>query len=683
MARARWLTRWSSDVSTQTGVIAAAWSVPGTLARGLLPRSPIDQAAATAVVTAVNYQIATTLWASIRAVAAGPSGRASYPRTMAVAAGAAAVGAAGSALLRGRVADSVVAGTAYLGSYRLANAAITGAIAATTDHVLHDRLHLRRGIDTTIVPAIASGAVLATGIVLRRQARARAYGMVDPDRRSVSRARVTSVAKAAAVGVGTATGLTAITIGEQVLARGIERAVSRGSGEAPRATSALLAHSLILGALGIGAGVAVQRVTRHLKTTKDVVEPAYPDPPTSPHVTAGPTSSIPFESIGTEGRRFVLMALTPEQITGVMQEPAITPVRVVGGYEAGRSVAERADLTLRDLEATGAFRRSLICVGAPTGVGYLNYTLTEALELLARGDCATVVPQYALVPSALALTRTRDGVELTRLVLEGIAKRIEQLPVGRRPRVVLFGESLGANVALDVSVDRGAKVAGIPEFDRLGVSAGLYFGVPFRTRFWRDWQSQPTRLDPEGRVVLVSEPDEVTASQTARSPHVLVVHHDDPVNKFAYSMVVKQPWWLGPPLQRPPMVPRETAFRPITSFVIGLVDLKNGMQSKPGTFVRRGHDYRIDCRSGVQAAFGFTASPSQVDAIEAELRRREQEWATRRMVARTLDRARRTIESTLHSWGQSAPALDIADIDPRGVIGSSGLGSRLGGTPEL
>jgi hypothetical protein len=230
---------------------------------------------------------------------------------------------------------------------------------------------------------------------------------------------------------------------------------------------------------------------------------------------------------------------------------------------------------------------------------------------------------------------------------------------------------------------RGVKNPGIPEFDRLGVSAGLYFGVPFRTRFWKSWQSKPLRVDPDGRVVVVSEPDEVTTRQTASNPHVLVVHHDDPVNKFAYSMVVKQPWWLGPPLKRPPMVPRETAFRPVTSFVIALVDLKNGMQSKPGTFVRRGHDYRIDCRAGVQAAFGFTASPTQVEAIEADLRRREQEWATRRMVARTMDRARQTIESTLRKWGEGTPALDIADIDPRGVIGGSGLGARLGSTPEM
>jgi hypothetical protein len=117
-------------------------------------------------------------------------------------------------------------------------------------------------------------------------------------------------------------------------------------------------------------------------------------------------------------------------------------------------------------------------------------------------------------------------------------------------------------------------------------------------------------------------------------------------------------------------------YRPITSFVLATVDLFNGMQSRPGTFVRRGHDYRIDIRSGLVSAFGLSCTPSQAEAIEAALRSREQQWATRRMVARKLDRARRSIERQLAEWG--GPPLDIADLDPQdGGVG--GLLARLGG----
>ena len=124
-------------------------------------------------------------------------------------------------------------------------------------------------------------------------------------------------------------------------------------------------------------------------------------------------------------------------------------------------------------------------------------------------------------------------------------------------------------------------------------------------------------------------------------------------------------------------MPRETKFRPITSFVLATIDLLNGMQSKPGTFVRRGHDYRIDLRAGSQQAFGLTCTPTQAEAIEVALRERETEWATRRMVARKIDTARRAIQRQLAEWG--SPSLDLADLDPEAIMepARSGRLSRL------
>jgi uncharacterized membrane protein len=313
-------------------------------------------------------------------------------------------------------------------------------------------------------------------------------------------------------------------------------------------------------------------------------------------------------------------------------------------------------------------------VASPTGVGYVNYTIIEALEYLTRGNCATVVPQYALVPSALAMPRTLEGVHLTALVLEGIRDRIAKIPAERRPRVVLMGESLGANVALDVSTLPG-PYAGIPAMEHLGVSGGVYFGVPFRTEFWKRWRDNPDAMDPEHRMLLVSQPDEAPELPAGQMRHLMVVHDDDPVNKYAYTMVLQPPWWMGPPATRPPGVPRETRFRPITSFVIATIDLKNGMNSKPGKFIRQGHDYRIEARLGLQRAYGLTCDDAQADAIEAALRQRETEWAARRMIARKLDRARRSIAETLDRWG--APTIDVADVDPNAEAPETGL-RRLG-----
>lgn len=127
--------------------------------------------------------------------------------------------------------------------------------------------------------------------------------------------------------------------------------------------------------------------------------------------------------------------------------------------------------------------------------------------------------------------------------------------------------------------------------------------------------------------------------------------------------------------------PASPKFRPITTFVLATVDLLNGMQSRPGTFVRRGHDYRIDLRLGVERALGLPSTPQQADAIEAALRKREQQWAARRMVARKLDRARRSIERTLAEWGSTD--ISIADLDPNAPdpIGTLARLSVISGPP--
>ena len=654
-----WLTRWAMDAPVQVGVAGASWSVAGTFARGLLPRSAVQQAVATGVVAAAHYQLTATAWATLQAIGARPGDRPGVRANLTLAASGIVGGLAMTALAAPVEDESVAAAGVALAGRVTSFAALAGGAGALWDHVLHERLGLEPGLDTTLLPAVATGGAVVATSLLQRHRRAVTYGVVAPERHAVGSVGPKAAVTAAGVGAAAGLGLAAVMAGEQVAARALERGLSAVTGREVGALGALAAHTVLLGALAAAGTAAVSAVTARLQRRDDIVEPAYPEPPTSVHVSAGPASSMPFDALGKEGRRFVLMALTAQEITAVMGEPARTPVRVVGGYEAADTVAERARLTLADMEDCGAFDRSVICVGSPTGVGYFNYSIAEALEYLTRGDCAIVVPQYALVPSALALPRTHEAIELTRLVLDGIRERLSGTDPAHRPRVILIGESLGANVALDLATNGSARIARLRDE---GVDGGLYLGVPFRTRLWNEWSDDPASVDPEGLLLLVSQPDEAPPIAAGTSRHLMVVHHDDPVNKYAYRMVLQRPWWLGPPAERPPLVPREVKFRPLTTFALATVDLLNGMDSKPGTFVRRGHDYRIDIRAGLEAAFGLRCTADQAEAIEAALRAREQEWATRRMVARKIDAARRAIQQQLAEWG--APTLDVADIDP-------------------
>jgi uncharacterized membrane protein len=550
---------------------------------------------------------------------------------------------------------------------------VTGIVVAA------DRITRPLTRESGPIVGIASAAVVGGALAAlryRRMERRTAHlAAIDEPSNQVEsvRASARSVLRSTGVGAGVGAGLLALAGTEFAIAEGTSALVSRVIGRAADPVTPLVGHTVAAATLVPIAAWALNRIRRRVEHADDIVEPAYPTPPANPHVTAGPRSVVAFDGIGKEGRRFVLMALDAEAITAVMGEAAQAPIRAVAGFESAATAAGRARVALEELEALGAYDRSIIVVAAPTGVGYVNYSFAEALEYLARGDCAIVVPQYALVPSALALDQTRAGVQMQTLILAGIRDRIAAMPPERRPRLLQFGESLGAQVALDVAAQ------GTHRFDELGLEGGLYLGTPFLSRLWTRWFEDAALADPQAILGSVSQADQIPGlASTVR--HIQVIHHDDPINKFSFDSVVREPWWMGPAALRPPGVPRETEFRPVISFILTLVDLKNGMQSKPGEFVRVGHDYRIELCDAIRHAYRLGASPEQVERIEQALRDREREWAARRMVARRFASARASVQGQLQKWGVDPAVLGIdeASMDSLARGDVTGMFANLG-----
>lgn len=674
--------RLVASPATRAGIFAASATVAATFARGLLPRSVGDQALATAIGSAVSYQETVSVQAVAETLALfwteDRSMRGREPNIEAVLAadlGLAATGIVIDRLLPIRDGEPLAASISRYVAGVLMTGGTVGGFVTAMDDTLRASITGRRAADRSLFIDAALGSVVAGVVIYARHRRARQFGMIDPDRAAVTKAGLVATAKAAGTGVLAAAGIATLAGTEQLLAHGVKRLVQTRLRRYDIG-SPLVGHAVSLGLISAAGIAGYSVVKRRIERRGDVVEPAYPRAPLSPYVTAGPRSVVSFDDIGKEGRRFVLMALSAEEISAVMGEPAKDPVRVVAGYESAKDTRKRAEVCLREMEAVGAFERGVICIASPTGVGYVSYTFAESLEYLARGDCAIIVPEYALVPSALALFDTHDGVDLQRLVLQLCRDRIRQLPADQRPKLVQFGESLGAQVALDVADGKGAG-----EYDALGLDAGLYFGVPFRTQAWIEWRNDPTAFDPAGEMVLVSQPNRLlrlSPAQRASARQFMIVHHDDPVNKFSYRLIVARPWWLGAPRTRPPKVPREILFRPVTTFILTLLDLKNGMNFKPGVFVRRGHDYRIDSREAVIEAFGLPCSVDQAESIEAALREREEEWATRRLIARKFTAARETVMRTLRQWGVSVPTE--TDLEVPAIAKARGGPGGDGGT---
>lgn len=489
--------------------------------------------------------------------------------------------------------------------------------------------------------AIPLGTAIATWHIQRVRRRMRGYGNVSLEGVSA----LPSVGLAIAV----STAVWGLRLAERTVALGVTHAVRRVSpGLTPVAWP--IGHVVSLAGFTTVVFIGYQYAIRAVEQGGSAIEPAYQDAPTSPSVSGSPVSLVTYDSLSREGRRFANMVLDRAEITQVMGEEAIDdPIRVFIGLAAAPTVADRVTLAIDELERTGAFDRSVLCIASPTGSGYINYVFSEALEYLTRGDCATVTLQYSLRPSSLSLDRAETGIEQNTALLHAVTGYVRGLPEHRRPRIMLFGESLGAQTLLDTYRNRS-----VVAWDRDHIDAALFLGTPAATRFARAWRADPERIDPAGHLIEVDSFAEFSARALPTTRYVLLTHYDDPIPVFTPSLLVRRPGWLAdPPETRPPGVPRATRWRPGTTFLLTGVDLLNAMEVVPGRFTRRGHDYREDIPDFVRALFAPSVTDDQIDRVQVRLREREMHWAQKRVVAEQLARAREAIERELQTWSNA------------------------------
>jgi uncharacterized membrane protein len=256
----------------------------------------------------------------------------------------------------------------------------------------------------------------------------------------------------------------------------------------------------------------------------------------------------------------------------------------------------------------------------------VNYVAVAAAEYLTRGDIATVTLQYSKRPSPLSLGMVAGAREQNRLLWLRILDRLRESS-GPRPRVVLFGESLGAHTSQDVFLHWGTL-----GLRTLGIDRALWIGTPYGSG-WMHQLSDPTRLDVESDLVAVvndfGQFQELVRERGSKPQYVLVSHDNDGVTKFGLDMLATAPAWLGqdrPGAEdvdgaSPRGIPAGMRWRPITTFFQSLVDMKNAQA--PGPFRAWAHDYRADLPRFVSEVFELPASPEQMAAVEAALRRRE------------------------------------------------------------
>jgi uncharacterized membrane protein len=263
---------------------------------------------------------------------------------------------------------------------------------------------------------------------------------------------------------------------------------------------------------------------------------------------------------------------------------------------------------------------------SPTGTGYVNYVAVAAASYLSRGDVATVTLQYSKRPSPLSLDKVGAAREQNRQLWLRILERLHDR-TGPRPRVVVFGESLGAHTSQDAFLHWGTLGP-----QALGIDRALWIGTPYLSE-WMHEITGPERLDVDPDTVAVvndfAQLEALGAERRSRLRYVLVSHDNDGVTKFGPDLLTTAPEWLTdrrPRLQTvdgdsPRGIPATMRWRPITTFFQSLVDMKNAQI--PGTYRAWAHDYRPDLARFISAVYDLPGSPEQMQAIERALQQRE------------------------------------------------------------
>jgi len=656
------------SLTERVALFAAAASVGPSFEPGLQPRRTIDQAIATGVISAATLSAVTATQSAIETVGRIATRRrtdtASATARLAITVGTnAIVGAVAEGLARSlppREDERMRRGLLRVAADRTARVAALGAglsaVIGATDIIAE---HSPRQRWLTRIPlALPIGVAVSSFEIHRTHKKAREVG-------DTTIAEV-STRNSAAIAVGVGAGVVGLQAVERLIARGVSIGIGR---VAPTydSVSNPIGHGVALALLGGTIYGGYEYAVRRVEQGGAAVEPAYDKPPTSTKVSGGPESPVPFDSLSREGRRFVNMVLTRDEITTVMSAAAAAdPIRVFVGLDTASEVEDRVDLVMDELVRTGAFDRKVLCFASPTGSGYINYVAAEALEYMTLGDSAIVTMQYSLLPSPMSLTRTGLAVEQNRDLMHAITGYLRGMDPAKRPRFVLFGESLGALTMEDIWRHRTVEA-----MDRDFVHSSIFLGTPSATEFAKAWRLAPDKIDPDHKVIEVDNfgqyldmPDDARASVR----HVLLSHFDDPIPKFGTNILLRRPWWLGPVDQRPPRVPKSTTWRPGTTFVLTGVDMVNAMEVIPGTFGRRGHDYREDIARFVSAMYDLPVTTSQLLDIERALRARELEWAQARVVSEQVARAREALMREFKSWGVSSDSETQADAVLRQVL---------------
>ena len=398
----------------------------------------------------------------------------------------------------------------------------------------------------------------------------------------------------------------AVAVALRALARklgsGLGKLHGRSGGRQPgplgiAVTGAIVA---ILAVVGLGLGLrAFTAATNVVYEALDTGTNPGIEPTTLATVSGGPGSLVAWDTMGRWGRDFAALTTSRDALRAFHGDHAEIkdPIRVFVGVRSAPTVEARAALVVRELERTGAFDRSVLVVWVPAGSGWMDPNASIAIEQLYAGDTAIAAMQYSFLPSFFAQVMAADkAIEAGLVLFDAVHERWAQIPEGERPRLIVFGASLGAGGAEApfVGTDAAASIANVSaRADGAILVGGLSDNAILRqVTAARDVGSTTWRpVYGGGQAVrfMVGSSDIADADVPWEWPRVLILQHpSDPVSHWSLEHIWSAPAWMSDPPG--PGVPALTGWIPIVTAVQAAADVSFGASLPSGY----GHDYRVE-----------------------------------------------------------------------------------------
>jgi len=289
--------------------------------------------------------------------------------------------------------------------------------------------------------------------------------------------------------------------------------------------------------------------------------------PTTPMRSGSLDSLIPWNTLGRQGRTFVDSGPTAAMISQFTGQRALEPIRVYAGLESAPSIQAEAALVVRELDRMGAFNRKVLVVATTTGTGWVNPAMIDPLEYMYDGDTAVAAIQYSFLPSWISFIADKGPAqEAGRDLFDAVYGAWSRIPANHRPRLVVFGESLGSF---------GGETAFSGVNDIRNRTSGVLWVGPTNTntlwsRFTADRQPGTPEWQPVYRdgttvhfVTALGQLSPVPADWVP--PRVVYLQNtSDPIVWWSWQLAFHEPDWLRG--STPPDVSSAMNWYPLVTF---------------------------------------------------------------------------------------------------------------------